>query len=146
MRPREGHSGRSLCGHSRTGRPHVVADKAMGGGGAEACHYGRGHVPAVEDVASVEVAAQTAASNIAVESEEGGGPWDNQKGHYLCRPGFAGWPWEMSHLTDKATGWPCCYCCERRCGVFASTYREASVPQSRGPGAASLLQMQQAQL
>ena len=44
---------------TRDGCGHVVADEAAGGGGAEACHYGRGHVTAVEQVTSVEVAAQT---------------------------------------------------------------------------------------
>ena len=52
MRPRVGHAGHRLPGRSRAGRPfwRVVAAAAVGAGGAEACHYERGHVMAVEDV------------------------------------------------------------------------------------------------
>ena len=52
---------------TRDGCGHVVADEASGARGAEACHYGRGHVTAVEDVASLELAAQMAASDVFAE-------------------------------------------------------------------------------
>jgi len=39
----------------------------------KACHYGPGHVTAVEDVASMEVAAQTAAIDGAADEAVGGG-------------------------------------------------------------------------
>ena len=73
---------------TRGGRGHVVADEAVRGGGAEACHYRRGHAAAVEDVAFVEVAAQTAASDVAASlwtrpSEGGGRFWGRnyERGH-----------------------------------------------------------------
>ena len=55
----------------------MVADEAVGGEGAEACHYGVGHATTAKDVAFVAVAAQTAASDVATSlrtrpAEEGG--------------------------------------------------------------------------
>ena len=41
-----------------TGCWYVVADETIEGGESEPCHYERGHLAAVGDVASVEVAAQ----------------------------------------------------------------------------------------
>ena len=69
MRPGDGHGGHvtSVDVARRDGREHVVADEASGARGAEACHYGRGHVTAVEDVASLELAAQMAASDVFAE-------------------------------------------------------------------------------
>ena len=43
------------------GRGHVVANEAVRGGGAVVCHYRQGHVIAVEDVVSIEVAARSIA-------------------------------------------------------------------------------------
>ena len=60
---------------ARDGRGRVVADDAVGGGRAEACHCGRGHVTALEDVASIKMAVQTFASDVAADeaAKEGGG-------------------------------------------------------------------------
>ena len=67
------------------GRGHVVADEVVAGEEAEACHYGRGHVAAVGDVASMKVAVQTAASDVAVSlrmrpSEKAGAVADEAMG------------------------------------------------------------------
>ena len=89
MRPRDGPVDVTSANVAAwDGRGHVVADEGVGGGGAEACHYGRGYVTAAEDVASVEVAAQTAASDVAASlwtrpSEGGGRFWGRnyERGH-----------------------------------------------------------------
>ena len=46
-------------------RGHVVADEAVGGGGAEAGRFGRGRATAVEGTASVEVATPTTLNDVA---------------------------------------------------------------------------------
>ena len=124
---------------ARDGQGHVVADEASGARGAEACHYGRGHVTAVEGVASMEVASQTAASDVAVEKAVEGGkgrglsprrPWDECRGRRPCRRGCAAWRWGMSHRRDEAAGWLRCYRCERRWGMLASCCRGASAALS----------------
>ena len=56
---------------AQDGQGHVVVDEAVGRGGAEACYYGRGLVAAVKDVTFVEVAAQTAASDVAADEATG---------------------------------------------------------------------------
>ena len=99
------------------GHGHVVTGEAVGGGGAEPCHYGRGHVTAAEDLASVEVAPQMAASeSLRMRSSEGGRrgpslrtrPWDDRGDRRLCRRGCAVRPWGMSHQTDEAAVWLRC--------------------------------------
>ena len=37
----------------RDGCGHAVADEAMGAGGDDACHFGRGHIRAVDDASDV---------------------------------------------------------------------------------------------
>ena len=56
---------------AQNGRGMVVVDNAVGGAGA--CHSRRGHTTAAEDVASVEAAAQTFASDFAKDEAIGGG-------------------------------------------------------------------------
>ena len=105
---------------ARDGRGHVVADEAVGRGGAEPCQYGRGHL-------AVAVAAQTAASDIAkslLSRPSAGGrgrwaslrtrPWDDRRGRRLCRRDCAGQPWGMSHRVDEASAWLRCCRCKRR--------------------------------
>ena len=53
-------------------RGHVVADEVVGAG-AEACHYGRGHVMALEGVTFTEMTAQMAASDATADYAVGGG-------------------------------------------------------------------------
>ena len=121
MRPRGGH-----------GVATVGADEAVGGGGAEACHYGRSHMTAMEDGASVKVVAQTAASDVAADEAiiAGAGgmmmlrtrPLDNRGGRRLCRRGARYGRGRMSHCTDEAAGWLRCYSCERRCGAWLQMF------------------------
>ena len=51
----------------------MIADRAVGGGATEACHYRRGHVMAVEDLASVEVAAWDGRGHVVADEAVGGG-------------------------------------------------------------------------
>ena len=70
---------------------------------------------AVEDVASVEVVAQTAASDVAASLRTRSSkslqtrPWDERRGRRLCRRGCTRRPLGMSHLMDEAAGWLRCY-------------------------------------
>ena len=83
---------------------HAFADEAVRGRGAEACHCGRDHVTAVEDVTFMQEDAQTAASDVATSLQtrwsEGGrrGPllrtklWDDRRGPRPSRRGCGGQP------------------------------------------------------
>ena len=68
---------------------------------------------AVEDVAFVEVALQTALSDVAASPRTR--PRYDRRRRRLCRRGCAGRPWGMSHRTDEAVGrLLCCRCNQRR--------------------------------
>ena len=98
---------------------------------------------AVEDVASVEVAAQTAVSDDATHEAVGGGgrkrPLDGQEAG-LCTRDCAVRSWGMSHQTEEAARVAALLLLRATPrGVLTSGCREASAAQSRSSGASPLL-------
>ena len=60
----------------QNGHGHMTADEAEAGGEAEACHHEQGLATDAEDVVSLEMAARTAASDVAADNavrKEGSG-------------------------------------------------------------------------